>query len=42
MFQTIFEGAFILARTYNDPAIVHKQVIAYRDMLEAVFKPAKR
>lgn len=38
MFQTIFEGAFVLARTYNDPSIVRKQIIAYRDMLEAVFK----
>ncbi len=42
MFQVIFEGAFILARTYNQPDIIARQVLAYRDMLEALFKPAAK
>ncbi|MCB9895911.1 MAG: TetR/AcrR family transcriptional regulator [Planctomycetes bacterium] len=46
MFQAIFEGAFVLARTYNDPAIIARQVHAYRDLIEALFKgtprPARR
>ncbi|MBP9892088.1 MAG: TetR/AcrR family transcriptional regulator [Planctomycetes bacterium] len=37
MFQVIFEGAFILARTYKEPDIIAKQVLAYRDMVEALF-----
>ncbi|MCC7509288.1 MAG: TetR/AcrR family transcriptional regulator [Planctomycetes bacterium] len=41
MFHSVFEGAFVLARTYNDASLFRKQVLAYRDMLEAVFKPAK-
>ncbi|CAG1002733.1 partial Transcriptional regulator AcuR, partial [Anaerolineae bacterium] len=37
MFQTIFEGAFVLARTYREPDIIAKQVLAYRDMVDALF-----
>lgn len=44
MFQVIFEGAFILARTYKEPDIIAKQVLAYRDLVEALFNagPAPR
>jgi TetR/AcrR family transcriptional regulator, transcriptional repressor for nem operon len=37
MFQGIVEGAFVVARTYNDPTIIAKQINAYRDMVEATF-----
>ncbi|KAA0214890.1 TetR/AcrR family transcriptional regulator [bacterium] len=42
MFQVIFEGAFILARTYKEPDIIAKQALAYRDMLEALFSAGQR
>lgn len=37
MFLSVFEGAFVLARTYNDASLFRKQILAYRDMLEALF-----
>lgn len=43
MFTGVIEGGYVLARTYNDPKIVGKQILAYRDLLEALFdKPASR
>ncbi len=39
MFQSIFEGAFVLARTYQDTGIILKQIKTYRDLVEAAFRP---
>jgi TetR/AcrR family transcriptional repressor of nem operon len=38
MFNGVFEGAYILARTHNDPGVVSKQLLTYRDLVEALFK----
>jgi len=38
LFQSVIEGGFILARTYADKGMIRKQIIAYRDLLEAMFK----
>lgn len=37
LFQSAIEGGFILARTYADKAVIRKQILAYRDLLEAMF-----
>jgi len=46
MFSGVIEGGFVLARTYGDNGIVARQVLAYRDLVEALFvtaaKPRKR
>ena len=43
MFNGVFEGAFVLARTANDPTVINRQLKAYRDYLELLFstKPTK-
>lgn len=38
MFNGVFEGAYILARTHNSRGLVAKQLLTYRDMVEALFK----
>jgi TetR/AcrR family transcriptional regulator, transcriptional repressor for nem operon len=37
MFTGVFEGAYILGRTYNDRDIISKQLLTYRDLVEALF-----
>lgn len=37
MFFSVFEGAFVMARTYNDASLFKKQVLAYRDTVESLF-----
>lgn len=39
LFQSAIEGGFILARTYADKGTIRKQILAYRDLLEAMFTP---
>ena len=37
MFNGVFEGAFVLARTSNDSNVIVEQLKAYRDYLELLF-----
>ena len=37
LYTGIFEGAFVLARTFNDPEIVARQLAEYRRYLELLF-----
>lgn len=39
MLLGIFEGAFILSKTYNDPAIAVQQLGHYRNYIELLFAP---
>jgi TetR/AcrR family transcriptional regulator, transcriptional repressor for nem operon len=41
MFTGVIEGGYILARTYGDPQIVARQLLTYRDLLEALFMPPR-
>lgn len=42
MFNGVFEGAFVLARTSNNPKVITQQLNAYRDYLELLFEPATK
>ncbi|MBB3230227.1 hypothetical protein FHR97_001061 [Halomonas stenophila] len=35
----VFEGAFIVSRTYREPAVVAQQLRHYRNYLDLLFSP---
>ncbi|MEZ5993105.1 MAG: TetR/AcrR family transcriptional regulator [Planctomycetota bacterium] len=42
MFNGVFEGAFVLARTAGEPKVITQQLKAYRDYIELLFEPRTR
>ena len=40
LISTVFEGAFIMSRTFGDATLVVEQLAHYRNYLELLFQPA--